>query len=150
MLPFQFFTIVHRASRPFQRTDGGEVDGPNGKCRHHQIHQAADAVQNPIPNKKAGKLILAGCPLDHCPGVMIVYGFKIHGLDSEPLDEFVGGGFLCNAANKILDENGIVICALSHGLFIRALEQAVKLRAGRLLGEAHHVLDPHRLFAADG
>ena len=99
--------------------------------------------------KEAGKLFLASCPFDHCPGVMIVYGLKIHGLDSEPFDEFVGGCFLRNAANKILDENGVVVCALRHGFFIRALKQAVEFTAGTGFNEFDKILDPDRLMKAD-
>ena len=61
----------------------------------------------------------------------------------------MGRGFLRNAANKILDENGIVVGALRHGFFIRALEQAVEFTAGTGFNELDKILDPDRLMKAD-
>ena len=69
-------------------------------------------------------------------------------LDAVPEDVGVPPGTRGDVAHQIFDKDRIGVGALGHEFLIGALEQAVEFRAGRVLHQPDHLLDPHRLGAA--
>lgn len=87
---------------------------------------------------------------DDGPGVVVVDGLEVHGLNTEPFDLGMLASFDGNVTHEVFDENGIVVGTLGDGFFVRAFEDAVKLAAGAGLDELDEVLDPNGLVEAHG
>lgn len=80
---------------------------------------------------------------------MVVDGFEVFGFDAVPGDIFFVICLFGDIANKVLDEDGVVVGALGDGLFVGAFENAVELAGGAFFDECNEVFDPDGGLGAD-
>ncbi len=80
---------------------------------------------------------------------MVVDGFEVFGFDAVPRDIFVVICLFGDIANKVFDEDGIIVGALGDGLFVGAFKNAVEFAGGAFFDECDEVFDPEGSLGAD-